>query len=940
VAYYGLNAYSMPLRWTNYLMRGDYLKKSKGIYKLSIALMVLLMLITFFLPSNAYSSKSGADIEMEVKAGYDGVARLGTYIPFRILVINKGRAVEGEIQIEVKIDSQSKTILSKPVSLPEGATKEVVISAPVLTARRGVNVSFLEKGKTLKKTEYTFTKLIPPDIKVIGVLSSDNAAYSFLNGALIPQAENAAYGEKIKIMQAAGIAMASTIEAKAGRTLSKVESILIPLTGETFPEDIKALVGFDILIISNFDTGTLSEGQLNVLEKWVEDGGTLVIGTGASWQKVYNSLPEALKKFSVTGTTSVNPPEDLTEFAGAGFSGNKKLDIVTGDIGFEYIKEEVVNEDNKNNENEEENSELEGQKELQNIYSANIDEVITGDQENPLAVKYIHNSGRILFLAFDPAMEPVVSWSGKQAFWENILFHSSNVRRVFEDMPGYYLSNYSESYYFDDLTGQVPEDRNPPFLFMFVTIIVYIIIVGPVMYIFLKKKDKRDFSWIAIPAAALICLFVIYLVGFKTRYRTAVLNTASMIHLDMENQRTDITTGMGIFNNKRGNLKLTYSEKDNIDFNIAQSSSRNYVVYADGKEPDGKVVSKLVLAEPINYELYNVSMWESKNLTAKRREIFQDKIVSSMKISDGKIRVVINNTTKYDFMDAFISIGSNFIDAGDILSGEEKVIEADLNSENVYKSFDAYLDAKYGRTSYTSNTKPPADFKEKRRKRLAVERLLEPQYANIRGETKIGLYALNYQDLGFDIKINGEEPVKYFTNGIFSSMDLNFEKGQEFDIPAGIILPEMLEYGLEQDVASYDGDNGVRIRNPGDIDFTYTIPENLQITEFSIKFDTYIPLYVKYNIEDMQARGNSVQLKILQNKYEYYLYNRTSDSWEQIDNTHTQTGNIGQYIDEENKLIVRVKVVEMADAKSGSPNEYTELERLSYPALQLKGVAR
>jgi len=291
---------ALCLRWTNYIMRGDCLKKDKRFNKLFIVFTVLLTLITFFLPSNVYSSKFGADIELEVKAGYDGVARLGTYIPFRILVINKGRAVEGEVQVEVKIDSQSKTIFSKPVSLPEGATKEVVISAPVLTAKRGVNVSFLENGKTLKKTEYTFTKLIPPDIKVIGVLSSDNAAYSFLNGAMIPQADNAVYEEKLKIMRASGVTVSRTIEALSGEgTMSKAESILIPLTGETFPEEIKALVGFDILIISNFDTSTLSEGQLNALEKWVEDGGTLVIGTGASWRKVYNSLPEALKKFSV-----------------------------------------------------------------------------------------------------------------------------------------------------------------------------------------------------------------------------------------------------------------------------------------------------------------------------------------------------------------------------------------------------------------------------------------------------------------------------------------------------------------------------------------------------------------------------------------------------------------------------------------------------------------
>ena len=413
-----------------------------------------------------------------------------------------------------------------------------------------------------------------------------------------------------------------------------------------------------------------------------------------------------------------------------------------------------------------------------------------------------------------------------------------------------------------------------------------------------------------------------------------------MINLDMKNQKVDITTGMGVFNNKKGDLKLTYSDKDNIDFNITQSSGRNYIVYEDGKEPKGKVVSKLVLTEPIKYELYDVSMWEPKYLTAKKTEVFQDEIINLVQISDGKFKAVINNTTKYDFMETFITIGSNFISVGDILSGQEKVIEEDFNSENVYKSFDAYLDAQYGRTNYPSNMTPPADFAEKRRKRIAVGRLLGTQYSSIKGQTKIGLYALNYQNLGYDIKINDEQPATYFTNSIFSSLDMNFEKGQKIDIPSGIILPLIAEYGMEQNIARIENESGVRIRNKGDIDFIYNIPQGIQPEEISLKFDTYIPLYVKYNIEDMKMRNNNLQTKILQNQYEYYLYNKTSDSWVKIEDAHTQAEDVEQYIDEENRIKVRVRVVEMAGTDSKSQDEYIESERLSYPGLQLKGVVR
>ncbi|NMA67722.1 MAG: hypothetical protein GX957_16075, partial [Clostridiaceae bacterium] len=369
------------------------MKLNKKILKTFTFAMFFALIVTFFLPLEAHSSKSNVNIEMEVKAGYDGVARLGAYVPFKVLLINKGRAVEGQLQIEVKIDSQSKTAFSKPVSLAEGAVKEVVISAPVFTARRGVQLKFLEDKKVIKETEYTFTKLIHPDIKTIGVLSQDNAAYSFLNGAKLPQSNNGIYDEKIKVMQAAGIypstSRAIAVEVGAD-TINKVESILIPLTAEDLPEDMKAMVGFDTLIVSNFDTSTLSAKQLDTLEKWVEDGGTLVVGTGVSWKKTYGPLPEALKKFSISGTESVDSPSELEKFAGISISDSVSLNIVKGDIGFDYKKEKTESEDNtvlsNNQEKEKEESQELKAGELNKgelIYSAYENEVIIGDNIRP-----------------------------------------------------------------------------------------------------------------------------------------------------------------------------------------------------------------------------------------------------------------------------------------------------------------------------------------------------------------------------------------------------------------------------------------------------------------------------------------------------------------------------------------------------------------------------
>ena len=64
--------------------------------------------------------------------------------------------VNGEVQIEVKIDSEHKSIISKPVSLPEGSVKEIVINAPVFTARRAVKIRSIEGNKIIKEMSILF----------------------------------------------------------------------------------------------------------------------------------------------------------------------------------------------------------------------------------------------------------------------------------------------------------------------------------------------------------------------------------------------------------------------------------------------------------------------------------------------------------------------------------------------------------------------------------------------------------------------------------------------------------------------------------------------------------------------------------------------------------------------------------------------------------------
>ena len=58
-----------------------------------------------------------------------------------------------------------------------------------------------------------------------------------------------------------------------------VSSRVITMDEESFPSDERGLELFNVLVINDFNTEHLSEDQVSAIWKWIEKGGTLLIGT-------------------------------------------------------------------------------------------------------------------------------------------------------------------------------------------------------------------------------------------------------------------------------------------------------------------------------------------------------------------------------------------------------------------------------------------------------------------------------------------------------------------------------------------------------------------------------------------------------------------------------------------------------------------------------------
>lgn len=836
----------------------------RNVFLFMILIITALMLQ---LPTITLAAPNSNSIEVTVAAGYEDVVKVGADAPFNITIVNKGEGFSGEAQVIIDTSYQTKTVYAINFELPQGSTKKLTLNVPISTANRKAQVKIESKGKAIKDIEYSFNKVLSPATPVIGVLGESYNQLRVLNGLRIKQnqVDNRDYRNKVM--------------SKEEGSIIETPAEMIQLNKDTLPEDIKGFSTFNYLLIADYDTTLLSDKQIQVLEKWVEDGNTLIIAGGINSKKVYSGISSQLKPFEILGSKRESIAEAVGKYTER-IAPDAMVEVSTGNVG-----------DGK---------------------------VLIGDETNPLAVSYKKSNGKILFFAFDPTMSPISVWENAGELWKRILNESIQI----VNNGKYNMGNY---YDYDLVVRQVPEDQTPPYKALLLIILLYIIIVGPLLYIILKFKDKRDYSWVVVPILSVLCIGIIYAAGFKTRYTSAVMNNSSIISLDSKNKIVEIQTTSGVFNNRTGKMIFEYPQKYKAE--IIRENERDYGYnynYSDEDYKNAQIKSKVYADEIVNHEIYNVGMWEPCILNTSQTQSYEGTLIKNMSINDNVFSAEIKNDTGFAFEDSFIVVGENFVNVGNILPGEEKKISFSFNDRNIIKNFSQFLDSRY--INYGGNNNWPKDWKEQNRKRTALQNLERSGSSIIyHDSTKVAFVALNFEYVDYGIKVNGKKAKSYNTNVVYAQEDLYFENGKKLDIPKGII-GAVYEKGENIDYNGQYGD--MTAYADTEVFYRFEIPKDILIDKFTIDWSTSIPEYMK----EKYYKDGVPQEQFSGATYELFIYNNTLSDWESIDDVFEAKEEAKSYLDDEN--MIKVKVGVNIDESIGG-NVY-----LWKPEISLSGVKK
>lgn len=420
-----------------------------------------------------------------------------------------------------------------------------------------------------------------------------------------------------------------------GVDYSALRTRTFALNEENFPEKEISLDLLDVILISNYRIRDLSAAQSQALIEWVRGGGTMILGTGARVDDTLGRFaPELLSE-------SYDSPEirqiDMGQDYSADGPGEAVLEIPCADFS---------------------------------MTGANI---IFSDGPLSLVSSVTYSQGIIAAAAYDFVdIEEFCERNPSyiDALLTNILGENKLTRLASESYSG----NSDQYWSANDTINTGNVDRLPNVAMYTVEIVIYIILVGPGIYVFLKERKLRRYYRMGIVTLSLLFTLLIYLMGSTTRFEDAFYTYARFIDTTEDSVNEYTYLNMQTPSNKP--FKLTLSP----EYSVKPITRSYYDSVSERPGFTGAESVKIAIQyqeEATSISVQNVSAFEPKYFMLNRMQANEEQIgfTGELLMDHGKLKGSITNSFQIPVQDATVVLYDKMILLGDMEPGETRVVD-------------------------------------------------------------------------------------------------------------------------------------------------------------------------------------------------------------------------------------------------------------------------
>lgn len=495
------------------------------------AWLVLVGLLVTPAPADVVEGEAPEESPLGVRVGFGGYYKVGVWTPVEVTFRGRGRHPTDKVVVTVP---DGDGVPSRVRAVFSGDETSVTVYTRFGRVESELAVEIEREGKVIARRVLQTTAAL----RGAGVADSRPGAIAATRQMIVSVA-----ADPLGVEGAVGLRRQAAGQRSAAVRLKDAGQL---------PQQWHGYEGVDTLVLSTsrpkiYSDLTPGSPQIEALEQWVQMGGKLILCVGSQAEEFHGGdglltplsrfLPGRLQTNTVSGKEKVTIVE-LRQMGELETYCASLVPIPPQDPG------DVA--------------------EVPKLSDVHVDGMIEAREADlPLVVRAPRGLGQIVFFAGDLDREPLSRWADRPRLVGRLL----GLPAAETEEPE------SRDQRFDDLAAQLrsaldrfADVRVVPFWVVVVLIVVYILLIGPGDYFFLRKVARRmEWTWLTFPLIVLLFCIGAYVAAHRLKGDRVRINQVDLVDVDCDpHAQSGLVRGtswMSIFSPRAQSFNLSLRPK-------------------------------------------------------------------------------------------------------------------------------------------------------------------------------------------------------------------------------------------------------------------------------------------------------------------------------------------------------------------------------------------
>ncbi len=418
--------------------------------------------------------RAASAVDMQVRAMLAGRYEAGGWAALEVTLANDGTPTEGWL-----ISDTDAGTVRRFVEMPAGGRKLVTLYVQPGGFQRQIEVRYEEPNGTVRGT--VEVRIFEQQVDQLAIV-----------------------GDGTGILRA---------QLAAARIADAPEPV--NLGAGDLPDRPEAMAGLDTIVWAGDSTG-LGDAQGRALERWVGEGGRLIVVAGADWQARTGGFVDVLPLQGLAAADGVS------QAALAGWTGT--AEPPTGDA---TVATGSLHSDART--------------------------LVAADDGTPLLSMRPVGAGQVILVGTDLATDAYRDWDGSAILWSRLLPTDA----LFESFFGPGIPDREQrSGFMQQALNTLPALEVPPAELLLGVIVGYILLIGPVSYLVLRRLDRRELAWVTAPVLVLLFTGASYGIGVSLKGSQVIVNQLAIVRSSTAGSAASVETYAGVFSPTRATFDM------------------------------------------------------------------------------------------------------------------------------------------------------------------------------------------------------------------------------------------------------------------------------------------------------------------------------------------------------------------------------------------------